>query len=51
MSEEQVKLIVDYVMRQKIKDPELFLVVDPIMGDDGMLYNGVSSKAVSYIWI
>lgn len=49
VSEEQVRLITDYIAGQKEKDAELFVVVDPIMGDDGALYNGVDSKVVSYM--
>lgn len=49
VSEEQVKLITDYISKQKAKHPELYVVVDPIMGDDGALYNGVDKKVVSYM--
>lgn len=48
VSEEQVKLITDYIGKQKEKDADLYVVVDPIMGDDGVLYNGVDPKVVSY---
>lgn len=49
VSEEQVKLITDYISKQKKKDPGLYVIVDPIMGDDGVLYNGVDKKVVSYM--
>lgn len=49
VSEEQVKLIADYVKKQKEKDPNLYLIVDPIMGDDGVLYNGVDEKVITYM--
>lgn len=49
ISEEQVKLITDYIEKQRGKSTDLYVVVDPIMGDDGMLYNGVDYKVVSYM--
>ncbi len=49
VSEEQVRLITDYIGRQRAKDKALYVVVDPIMGDDGALYNGVEHKVVSYM--
>ena len=44
--QEQVRLITDFVHRQKAKKPDLLLIVDPIMGDSGTLYNGVSPETV-----
>lgn len=49
VSQEQVKLVTDYIGRQKERDAKLYVVVDPIMGDDGALYNGVDHKVVSYM--
>ncbi len=49
VSKEQVQLITDYIGRQRKKDNGLYVVVDPIMGDDGVLYNGVDRKTVSYM--
>lgn len=46
VSQAQVRLITDFVHRQKEKNPALLLVVDPIMGDDGALYNGVGPETV-----
>lgn len=46
-SEEQTKLILEYSKKQKEKGVWIF--VDPIMGDDGKLYNGISKKHVSYM--
>lgn len=46
VSQEQVRLITDFVHRQKAKNPDLLLVVDPIMGDNGALYNGVGPGTV-----
>ena len=43
-SAEQVRLIRDFIVSQK-KD-NLFVLTDPVMGDDGALYNGVSQEAV-----
>jgi len=45
VSEEQVKLVGDYVREQKEKG--VFAVVDPIMGDDGHLYNGITESTVA----
>lgn len=44
VSEAQVKLVGDYVREQKAKG--VFAVVDPIMGDDGHLYNGITEATV-----
>lgn len=49
VSEEQVRLITEYIGRQREKDENLYVVVDPIMGDDGSLYNGIDRKVVSYM--
>lgn len=49
VSEEQVRLITDYIEKQRKKGDGPCVVVDPIMGDNGKLYNGVDSKAVSYM--
>ncbi|WML32699.1 pyridoxamine kinase [Clostridium sp. OS1-26] len=46
-SEEQTKLIHEYSQAQKAKGTWIF--VDPIMGDDGKLYNGISQQHVSYM--
>lgn len=46
VSQEQVRLITDFVHRQKAKNPDLLLIVDPIMGDNGTLYNGVGPETV-----
>ena len=46
-SEEQTKLILEYSKKQKEKGVWIF--VDPIMGDNGKLYNGISKKHVSYM--
>lgn len=43
-SAEQVRLIRDFIVSQK-KDG-LLVLTDPVMGDDGALYNGVSPEAV-----
>lgn len=46
-SEEQARVIAEYCREQKAKGTRIF--VDPIMGDDGVLYNGVSDKTVGYM--
>lgn len=47
MSEEQVKLVADYCQEQSQKGTIVF--VDPIMGDDGKLYNGVTNQTIEYM--
>ena len=47
VSEEQTKLVSEYC--QKKKEDGSFIFVDPIMGDDGHLYNGVTEKTVTYM--
>ena len=47
ISEEQVKVVAEYCRRQREKGTSIF--VDPIMGDDGKLYNGVSDNTVVYM--
>lgn len=49
VSEEQVRLITDYIGKQRENTHDLYVVVDPIMGDDGILYNGVDNKVISYM--
>ena len=46
-SKEQVKLISGYLREQKKKGTWIF--VDPIMGDEGKLYNGIEEKTVGYM--
>lgn len=46
VSQAQVRLIRDFVHSQKAKNPGLLLIVDPIMGDGGRLYNGVGPETV-----
>lgn len=47
LSEEQAKLISQYCRQQRKQGKHIF--VDPIMGDDGKLYNGVSDDTVSHM--
>ncbi|MCR6546516.1 pyridoxamine kinase [Dehalobacterium formicoaceticum] len=47
VSEEQVGLIADFCRQQSRNGTKIF--VDPIMGDDGKLYNGISEKTVTYM--
>ena len=47
VSQEQVKLVYDYCKEQSKKNTKIF--VDPIMGDDGELYNGVTEKTIEYM--
>ncbi len=47
VSEAQVELVLNYCKRERGKGKKVF--VDPIMGDNNKLYNGVSQKTVSYM--
>lgn len=47
VSGRQSELIYEYCRKQKEKGAAVF--VDPIMGDDGHLYNGVSPAAIGYM--
>ena len=47
VSEEQTKLVAEYC--EKKKSQGAFIFVDPIMGDDGILYNGVTENTVGYM--
>lgn len=47
LTAEQVKLILEYCKAQKKLGTHLF--VDPIMGDEGKLYNGVSEETITYM--
>lgn len=47
VSQEQVKLVSDYCKEQSKKNTKIF--VDPIMGDDGKLYNGITEKTIEYM--
>ena len=47
VSEEQTKLVAEYC--EKKKSQGTFIFVDPIMGDDGILYNGVTENTVGYM--
>ncbi|HHZ06548.1 MAG TPA: pyridoxamine kinase [Clostridiales bacterium] len=44
VSDEQVKLISDYILDQARKD--IIVMVDPIMGDEQKLYNGITEATV-----
>lgn len=46
-SEEQSRLVFDYCRRQKERGTAVF--VDPVMGDKGVLYNGIGSSTVYYM--
>lgn len=46
-SEEQVKVVADYCQEQRQRGVRIF--VDPIMGDNGSLYNGVSEETITYM--
>lgn len=47
VSEEQTKLVSEYCRQQKEKGTAVF--VDPIMGDEGKLYNGVTENTIEYM--
>ena len=46
-SGEQVKLVADYCTEQGKKGTKIF--VDPIMGDEGKLYNGIGEDTIEYM--
>ncbi|MDR2947023.1 MAG: PfkB family carbohydrate kinase [Candidatus Adiutrix sp.] len=47
VSEAQTRLVLDFAKKQREKGVWIF--VDPIMGDDGKLYNGISPQHVGYM--
>lgn len=47
VSQEQVKLVAEYCREQAKANTKIF--VDPIMGDDGKLYNGITEKTIEYM--
>ena len=47
VSAEQTRLVAEFC--EKKKDQGAFIFVDPIMGDDGILYNGVTENTVGYM--
>jgi pyridoxine kinase len=47
VSGEQVRLIADYCKEQALTGTRIF--VDPIMGDDGKLYNGIAESTVDHM--
>ena len=47
LSSKQVDIITNYIKSQN--NPNLLVVVDPIMGDDGKLYNGITNETVTHM--
>ena len=47
ISEEQTRIVADYC--RKMHRNGTYIFVDPIMGDNGKLYNGVTSKTIEYM--
>ena len=47
LSSKQVDIITSYIKSQN--NPNLLVVVDPIMGDDGKLYNGITNETVTHM--
>jgi len=47
VSEEQTRIVTDYCNR--LKSRGTFIFVDPIMADDGKLYNGATTETVAYM--
>jgi pyridoxine kinase len=47
VSKEQTQLVTDYCRR--LRSRGTFIFVDPIMADDGKLYNGATSETVEYM--
>lgn len=47
VSEEQTRLVAEYCKQKRETGAKIF--VDPIMGDDGILYNGVTEQTIAYM--
>lgn len=47
VSEKQAKIVAEFCRKQKEKGSMIF--ADPIMGDEGKLYNGITDKTISYM--
>lgn len=47
VSAEQTRLVADYCREQSKKGTKIF--ADPVMGDEGHLYNGVTEQTVAYM--
>ncbi len=47
VSEEQVRLVAEYCQEQRAAGVSIY--VDPVMGDDGVLYNGISDNTIRYM--
>ncbi len=47
VSEEQTRLVAEFCRDRRARGAKIF--VDPIMGDEGKLYNGVEASTVSYM--
>ncbi len=47
ISSEQVEIITNYIQNQKKSN--ILVIVDPIMGDDGKLYNGITNETVNHM--
>ena len=47
VSEEQVRLVAEYCQEQRKNGVSIY--VDPVMGDDGTLYNGISENTIKYM--
>jgi pyridoxine kinase len=46
-SADQIKVAASFIHRMKVKNPSLYVLVDPVLGDDGSLY--VSSEVATAI--
>ncbi|HBG40112.1 MAG TPA: phosphomethylpyrimidine kinase [Porphyromonadaceae bacterium] len=49
VSSKQVKIICEYIREQRALNPKLYVAADPIMADDGKLYNGIAVDTVDYM--
>ncbi len=47
VSERQTRMVADYCLKLKARGTRVF--VDPIMADDGKLYNGATEKTIDYM--
>lgn len=46
-SPDQIKYLLDFINNQKEKNPECLIYIDPVMGDNGKLYNGYKESLVA----
>lgn len=48
-SPEQARILRDFILKQREKNPDILTYIDPVMGDNGKLYTGYGIKMVEAI--